>query len=107
MKRTHCNNKIQRSSVDHAAAYGQVPVTLGGTCPLTTRQREIFDLIVVGTSNKEIARRLGLSEGTVKIHIARLYRKLGVHRRGGVALAGASLGLRPSFVIPAAVAAAQ
>ena len=60
---------------------------------LTTRQRQVFDLIVLGQSNKEIARSLGLSEGTVKIHIAKLFEKLGVRNRSAVALAGAKLGL--------------
>jgi DNA-binding NarL/FixJ family response regulator len=60
---------------------------------LTTRQRQVFDLIVVGQSNKEIARTLGLSQGTVKIHIAKLFEKLGVRHRGAVALAGARLGI--------------
>jgi two-component system, NarL family, nitrate/nitrite response regulator NarL len=60
---------------------------------LSPRQRQIFDLVVVGQSNKEIARTLGLSEGTVKIHIAKLFEKLGVHHRSAVALAGAKLGI--------------
>ncbi len=59
--------------------------------PLTARQREI----VAGRSNKEIARKLGLSVGTVKIHVAALFRKLGVHHRSAVALAGIKFGLRP------------
>ena len=60
---------------------------------LTTRQRQVFDLIVVGQSNKEIARTLGLSVCTVKIHVAKLFDKLGVRHRSAVALAGAKLGL--------------
>jgi DNA-binding CsgD family transcriptional regulator len=56
---------------------------------LSIRQREVLNLIVQGLSNKEIARALGLAEGTVKIHIAALFGKLGVHRRSAVALAGA------------------
>jgi DNA-binding NarL/FixJ family response regulator len=63
---------------------------------LTTRQREIFHLIVAGLSNKEIARKLGLAEGTVKVHVAKLFDKLGVRHRSAVALAGVRLGLRPS-----------
>jgi len=51
---------------------------------------------VVGQSNKEIARQLGLSEGTIKIHVAKLFNKLGVRHRGAVALAGVKLGIRPS-----------
>lgn len=62
---------------------------------LTARQQEIFYLIVAGRSNKEIARKLGLSVGTVKIHVATLFRKLGVHHRSAVALAGIKFGLRP------------
>jgi DNA-binding CsgD family transcriptional regulator len=66
---------------------------------LTTRQREIFHLIVVGLSNKEIARKLGIGEGTVKIHVAKLFDKLGVRHRSAVDLAGAMLGLRPSVTV--------
>jgi DNA-binding NarL/FixJ family response regulator len=60
---------------------------------LSPRQCQIFDLVVVGQSNKEIARTLGLSESTVKIHIAKLFEKLGVRHRSAVAVAGAKLGL--------------
>jgi DNA-binding NarL/FixJ family response regulator len=56
---------------------------------LTRRQTEIFHLIVRGKSNKEIARVLNLAPGTVKVHIAALFRKLGVKRRAAVAIAGA------------------
>ena len=73
--------------------YRQVPLTPRQTNHLTIRQRQIFDLIVVGHSNKEIARTLGLSEGTVKIHVAKLFVKLSVRHRSAVALAGARLGL--------------
>jgi len=79
--------------MDHAAVYGQIPVTFRGMSPLTTRQRQIFDLVVIGQSNKEIARTLGLSVGTVKIHLAKVFEKLGVRHRSAVALAGGKLGL--------------
>jgi DNA-binding NarL/FixJ family response regulator len=55
---------------------------------LSPRQRQVFDLMVEGRSNKEIARTLKLAEGTVKIHVAALFRKLGVNRRAAVAVAG-------------------
>ena len=44
-----------------------------------------------GLSNKDIASILNLAEGTVKIHVAALLRKLGVHRRAAVAVAGGVL----------------
>ena len=56
---------------------------------LSRRQRDVLTLIVQGRSNKEIARALNLAEGTVKIHVAALFSKLGVHRRAAVAIAGA------------------
>jgi len=58
---------------------------------LSTRQHDVMKLIVRGLSNKEIARTLDLAEGTVKIHVATLLRKLGVHRRAAVAVAGGML----------------
>lgn len=59
--------------------------------PLTPRQRDVLELIVRGQSNKEIARSLGLGEGTVKIHLAALFRNLGVANRASAAVVGARL----------------
>lgn len=49
--------------------------------PLTNRELDIALAIVDGLSNMEIAKRFGLTEGTVKGHINRLYGKLGIKRR--------------------------
>ena len=56
--------------------------------PITRRQQDIWTRIKAGMSNKEIARDLDLSEGTVKVHVAALYRSLGVKNRAGAAAAG-------------------
>jgi DNA-binding CsgD family transcriptional regulator len=48
---------------------------------LTPRECEILQLLASGQSNKELARRLGISPNTVKTHVARLYEKLEVDRR--------------------------
>jgi DNA-binding NarL/FixJ family response regulator len=63
---------------------------------LTGREREVLQLVALGLANKAIARRLGISEHTVKFHVAAILTKLGagsrteaVHlaaRRGLVAL---------------------
>lgn len=58
---------------------------------LTPRQRDVLKLIVQGFSNKEIARKLHLGEGTVKIHMAALFRNLGVRNRAAAAAAGSRL----------------
>jgi DNA-binding NarL/FixJ family response regulator len=51
----------------------------------------VLELIVQGQSNKEIARTLGLGEGTVKIHLAALFRNLGVANRASAAAIGVRL----------------
>lgn len=48
---------------------------------LTAREREIFLLATRDLSNKEIANKLGISDGTVKLHMHSVYQKLSVYRR--------------------------
>jgi DNA-binding CsgD family transcriptional regulator len=48
---------------------------------LSPRECEILELLASGASNKEIARRLGISPNTVKTHAARVYEKLEVGKR--------------------------
>ena len=52
---------------------------------LTPREREILRLIAQGKSNAEVARTLAISETTVKGHLWRLYRKIGVSNRTAAA----------------------
>lgn len=63
---------------------------------LTPRQRSVLDLLVQGKSNKEIARSLTLGEGTVKVHMAALFRNLRVRTRTAAAVAGGQLLLSTS-----------
>jgi DNA-binding NarL/FixJ family response regulator len=58
---------------------------------LTPRQREVLKLLVEGRSNKEIARALDLGHGTVKIHLAAVFRHLGVSNRAAAAAIAAPL----------------
>ena len=53
---------------------------------LTPREREVLDLIASGLNNKLIARELELSEGTVKVHVKHLLKKLGLRSRLEAAL---------------------
>ena len=48
---------------------------------LTAREAEVMRLVTSGLSNKQIARQLALSEGTVKIHLHNVYRKLNLGSR--------------------------
>jgi len=62
---------------------------------LTDRQRDVFRLLQLGYSNKEIARDLGVLEGTVKVHVRAIMQKLGVKNRTQVAVV-AVRGLSPA-----------
>ena len=55
---------------------------------MTAREVEILGLLAEGLGNKEMARRLLVSEATVKCHLTHVYAKLGVDSRAG-AVAGA------------------
>jgi DNA-binding NarL/FixJ family response regulator len=61
--------------------------------PLTTREREVLELLGHGLSNRLIARDLHISEHTVKFHISSLYSKLGVGNRAEAVSQGARRGL--------------
>ena len=87
------------AELEHAlrvTAGGQVfvsPTSVGKTEPepsvarnphqpeLTARQKEVLKLLAAGKSNKQIAWALGISEGTVKVHVNASFRALGVHNR--------------------------
>jgi DNA-binding NarL/FixJ family response regulator len=55
-------------------------LTIGNT-HLTSREKEVLDLIMQARSNREIARQLGIEERTVKAHVGRLMRKTGADNR--------------------------
>ena len=48
---------------------------------LTRRQGEIAELAALGLPNKTIARQLGITEGTVKLHMQEVFARLGIHSR--------------------------
>jgi DNA-binding NarL/FixJ family response regulator len=52
-----------------------------GQDKLTGRQKEVLNELLKGQASKEIARTLDIAEGTVKIHLAAIYRALGVRTR--------------------------
>jgi len=54
---------------------------------LTKRRRQVAKLACRGLSNREIAEKLGLIEGTVKVHLHAVYEKLNIHSRTKLAIA--------------------
>lgn len=63
---------------------------------LTPRETEILGLLAEGQSNKVIARNLGISDGTVKLHVKAILRKLNVHSRVEAAVLAVEHGLKDS-----------
>ena len=53
---------------------------------LSVREEEVLRLVAIGFANKQIARRLGISESTVKVHIGSIFRRIGVRDRTSAAL---------------------
>jgi two-component system, NarL family, nitrate/nitrite response regulator NarL len=53
---------------------------------LTQREIQIVCLVSEGLSNKEIARRMGVSEGTIKFRLHLIYRKLAINNRTSLAM---------------------
>jgi DNA-binding CsgD family transcriptional regulator len=61
--------------------------------PLTPREHEVLVLVADGLRNREIAQRLGVSEHTVKFHLAAIFGKLGASSRTEVVRKALRLGL--------------
>ena len=82
-----------------AASRGEAPITPRAAAALladrrerpaevalTVREREVLSLVVEGLANKQIARRMGISEKTVKGHLTNLFQRIGVADRTQAAL---------------------
>lgn len=62
---------------------------------LTPREREVLELVVAGQLNKQIAATLGIAEKTVKVHRARVMRKMAVRSVAGLARIAERIGVSP------------
>ena len=71
--------EVVRGNVVHR--YERRAPAAAADCPLTLREKEILGLVAEGHTNGQIARRLWVTEQTVKFHLSNTYRKLGVANR--------------------------
>ncbi len=79
-------NLEQRPTDSQVTTIGLVPDSHGKVPSLTDRQREVLARVRQGEPNKQIARKLGMTEGTVKVHVRQIMRKLGATNRTQVAV---------------------
>jgi DNA-binding NarL/FixJ family response regulator len=70
---------------------------------LTRRQRDVLTLLSQGYSNKKIARELNITEGTIKIHVAAIFKALNVTNRTQAVIAANRLGLSSNERLAAAL----
>jgi DNA-binding NarL/FixJ family response regulator len=84
---------MQGEIVTPGLAGAVAPVRGGNADGLTPRQVGVLRLLARGVSNKEIAAELGVSENTVKVHLAQVYRVLGVTTRTAAVLKAARVGI--------------
>jgi two-component system, NarL family, response regulator YdfI len=66
-----------------------------GDLDLTDREREVLKAVARGERSKEIAARLGITERTIKAHLASIYNKLGVDSRAAAIAVASQRGLLP------------
>lgn len=81
--------KINQSQADGADIGGDIKKIES----LTNRQREVLELVCKGSSNKEVANLLGLSDNTVKIHVTAILKALDVSNRTQAVLFANKTGL--------------
>jgi len=83
---------IDRAAMEQLLTRDDAPPASSGA-RLTERETAIVGHVAAGLRNKEIARLLGIEEGTVKMHLHNLFRKLGVASRTELALIARREGL--------------
>lgn len=87
----------EEESAENGHPTGPAPRTFDPTllAPLTQRQYDVLALLGQGKSNKDIADTLGISEGTVKVHVGAILKVLGATNRTQAALMAIDMGVTP------------
>lgn len=80
---------IELSPVEQPQSWSDFSTENSSSMSLTPRQQQVLNLICRGLSNRDIASKLNLTEGTVKLHNTGIFKSLGVKNRTEAALHGA------------------
>ena len=86
-------------SSEEAVSRAKEAMTEKSLVGLTERERQIMLLVSEGLSNKEIARRLNVSDGTIKVHLHHIFQKLDISNRTSLAALAIS---QPELTVPTA-----
>ena len=85
--------EIMARVLSHKNASSTIELKGTGLINLTEREQEVLEAVARGERSKEIAVQLGISERTVKAHLASIYNKLGVDSRAAAIAVAAQRGL--------------
>jgi DNA-binding NarL/FixJ family response regulator len=96
----------RRALLDVGAARTEPPQQAAALSRLSSREREIFDLIIWGQTNKQVAARLGISVKTVETHRSHINGKLQVHSAAELVRLASLCGVLAQGPAPTAVVAA-
>ena len=89
--------RLRQQKLDFPDAALATDTDDGWVHELTRRQRDVVKLLAQGKSNQEIARELGMSENTAKIHISAILRTMGVPNRTKAAIMAAEFFARAAL----------
>jgi DNA-binding NarL/FixJ family response regulator len=92
--------RVAKRVVEHVTGTGPRLVGDDRVAGLTARERDVLGLLGAGLSNAEIAERLHVVEGTVKVYVSAILRQLGVRNRVQAAVAAYAAGLVDTTVTP-------
>ena len=85
--------EIMARVLSHTNASSTIEIKATGLMNLTEREQEVLEAVARGERSKEIAVQLGISERTIKAHLASIYNKLGVDSRAAAIAVAAQRGL--------------
>jgi DNA-binding NarL/FixJ family response regulator len=88
---------LRRTAIDAGRALPLRAERLEAESGLTPRQYEVLALIAQGKSNRDIAAILGVSLGTVKVHVLRIFRELNVQNRTEAVMKATEIGTLPAM----------
>ncbi|WP_199439749.1 response regulator [Umezawaea beigongshangensis] len=91
----HLSPPVAKRVIDHLSGSGPRLRTTDRVTGLTAREREVLGLVGAGMSNAEIARHVHVVEGTVKVHVSTILRRLDVRNRVQAAVVAHEAGLVP------------
>ena len=84
---------MHKTTTIQTLIYGTVPYPEPKPEPLSERELEVLQWLASGAPNREIGRRLYITENTVKRHVYNIFGKLNVHNRTQAALQARKLGV--------------